>query len=795
MAQKSKIASTIFSETGSCLSPAENVALAASPFEALYPPAEKMPAIVVDCFPSLGKLAAVRFIEWVQSNPDGVISLPTGKTPEYFIKWVKHFLKGWDERDVQSELTEAGIDPTNKPEMKGLRFVQIDEFYPMDSAQANSFHYYVNKFYIGGFGLDPEKAMLIDTSRIGLRSDEKISDIWPDKQVDLTLRYRHPKGHLEERQKQVLERVDEWCMEYEEKIRRMGGVGFFLGGIGPDGHVGFNISGSDHNSTTRLCPINYETQAAAAADLGGIEIARKCLVITIGLRTITRNKDCTAIIVAAGAAKAGVVAKAIQSDTDIDVPATALQGLVNARFYLTQGAASGLVERQVELLSASESLTDKDAEKILVSLSAQKEKKLTDLSQTDCLSDRFGELLLKRRPEKLSKLAEVVNDSLIKKIEKGMDVKENKCFLHTEPHHDDIMLGYFAHVVRHFRRASNTHHFLTLTSGFTSVTNHFMAGQLSSLRIFLQNPAFRRLLDEGYFNENDAVQRNRDVWQYLDGVASRNEQTKAEGCARRLLRNLVEISDDGFALNPEYRITELETYFQDAYPGKHDPPRIQRLKGMCREWEVECLWGYYGWRCDNVRHLRLGFYTGDIFTKEPTMDVDVLPIAEAMNKTQPDIITVALDPEASGPDTHYKVLQAIAEALKIYEKQSGKKDIKIWGYRNVWYRFEPSEADIFVPVSLCMFSVLQQAFLNSFLSQRQASFPSYEHDGPFSELAQRIQVDQYQTIKTCLSREWFYNHSSPLIRATRGFVFLKEMEPQEFYQCCRELRRSIEKDS
>ena len=96
MAQKSKIASTIFSETGSCLSPAENVALAASPFEALYPPAEKMPAIVVDCFPSLGKLAAVRFIEWVQSNPEGVISLPTGKTPEYFIKWVKHFLKGWD---------------------------------------------------------------------------------------------------------------------------------------------------------------------------------------------------------------------------------------------------------------------------------------------------------------------------------------------------------------------------------------------------------------------------------------------------------------------------------------------------------------------------------------------------------------------------------------------------------------------------------------------------------------------------------------------------------------------------
>ena len=137
--------------------------------------------------------------------------------------------------------------------------------------------------------------------------------------------------------------------------------------------------------------------------------------------------------------------------------------------------------------------------------------------------------------------------------------------------------------------------------------------------------------------------------------------------------------------------------------------------------------------------------------------------------------------------THTKGIVFAIASLK-----SGKKDLKVWGYRNVWYRFDPSEANIFIPVSLCMFSVMHEAFQNAFLSQREASFPSYEHDGPFSELAQRIQVQQYQKIKTCLGREWFYNHSSPLIRATRGFVFLKEMEPEEFYQTCRELKRSIE---
>ena len=84
----------------------------------------------------------------------------------------------------------------------------------------------------------------------------------------------------------------------------MGGIGFLLGGMGPDGHIAFNTRGSDHNSTTRLTATNFETQAAAAGDLGGIEVSRSRLVITIGLGTITYNPDCASIIFAAGEAKA-----------------------------------------------------------------------------------------------------------------------------------------------------------------------------------------------------------------------------------------------------------------------------------------------------------------------------------------------------------------------------------------------------------------------------------------------------------------------------------------------------------
>ena len=93
---------------------------------------------------------------------------------------------------------------------------------------------------------------------------------------------------------------------------------------------------------------------------------------------------------------------------------------------------------------------------------------------------------------------------------------------------------------------------------------------------------------------------------------------------------------------------------------------MQTLKGTCREFEAECVWGYLGWQLPNISHLRLGFYTSDIFAPEPTHQRDVAPILALLQKLDPDVVTVALDPEASGPDTHYKVLQAVTAALQAF---------------------------------------------------------------------------------------------------------------------------------
>lgn len=770
----------------------EQTAIAASGMQAIYPPVEKIKTIIVENFPLLGKLTALRFIEWCQNNPGGVIALPTGKTPEHFIHWVNHILQNWKTAPVKKLLESYQVDPAKKPDMASFHFVQIDEFYPISSTQHNSFFYYVNKFYIRGFGLDLKKAMLINPNLIGLKEGEQLTDIWPEHKVDLSLRTRYPKTVIENKQKRVLEAVDQFCSNYENDIRKLGGIGFFLGGIGPDGHIGFNVRGSDHFCTTRLTPTNYETQAAAASDLGGIEVSRNRLVITIGLQTITYNPQATAIVIAAGEAKAGVVKDAIQSEATNRVPASVLHKLNNSAFYITKGAAKLLNERRFHMIKNMKMINEQESDRIITDLAIFKKKKLSELNKTDFTSIRSSKLLLEKKKADGPKLCADLEKRYIKRINDAMVIPKNTTFLHTAPHHDDIMLGYLPYLVRLMREGSNTHYFNYLTSGFNAVTNNFMLKEIRNANAFLKTDDFQKLLSDGYLDPSKPEFRDRDIYQYLDGVAANNDFAMREGCARRLLRNLVEIFEEDSFSNLEYRISELINYFSTQYPGKKDIPYIQQLKGMTREWEADILWGYFGFNSKSVLHSRLGFYKGDIFTEEPTVDRDVMPILDTLRKTRPDIITVAFDPEGSGPDTHYKVLQAVTEALRRYVDETGRTDIKIWGYRNVWYRFHPSEANIFVPVTHNTRAILNDAFLSSFGSQREASFPSYEFDGPFSGLAQKIQVEQYQIMKRLLGRAYFYQNKDSRIRSTRGFVFLKIMDLQEFYSRSRELRKSTE---
>ncbi|MBI5730583.1 MAG: glucosamine-6-phosphate deaminase [Ignavibacteriales bacterium] len=760
--------------------------------EFIYRPIENIPVIQVDSFPELGKLTALRFIEWVIENQDGVISLPTGKTPEHFIKWIAKILQEWETKPIQNLIKEVGINAAKKPTLANLRFVQIDEFYPIDSNQHNSFYYYIQNFYFRLWGLNPKNALLMNINEIPTAENLSLNEIFPEQKVDLSLRTRWASSRLERLQKETIEIVDEYCSNYERKIRAMGGIGFFLGGIGPDGHIGFNVQGSDHFSTTRLIQTNYETQAAAAVDLGGIEIARNRLVITIGLETIVYNPNAVALIIAAGEAKANIVRDSIQNSVSNKFPATALQKLKNARFYLTHGAALRLSERRFVEVANESPISQHSIERGVINLVVEKVKTLTQLNKEDFKENKITNLVLNSLDQSAEQITNGIKENIINRLEKGMEMKDDEVILHTAPHHDDIELAYLPYITHLVRTPSNKHHFAYLTSGFTAVTNTFMLNQMENLLNFLNPGTFAKKFNEHYFDRKNIDGKNRDVMHYLDGVAGHHRTYQNEALARRLLRNIMEVYEEESQVYLKDRVNELINYFRTQYPGKKDIAYVQKLKGMQREFESEIFWGYYGFSVEDVSHLRLGFYQGDIFTELPEMDRDVLPIFELMKKIKPTIVTVAFDPEGSGPDTHYKVMQAISEALQLYEKHSGNSNIKVWGYRNVWYRFHPAEANIYVPVSLNSFAILENTFIKSFSSQKGASFPSWEYDGPFNRLVQKIQVEQYNVLRECLGKDYFLKHPHPRIRAAKGILFLRELGLDEFYTHTRELKKVTE---
>lgn len=770
----------------------ERVALEHSGYEFIYGPDERIPSIVVPNFPALGRLTAARFLEWVLENPEGVISLPTGKTPEHFIKYTQHYLASWNRKPTRQALEALGLQTSRRPDLAGLRFVQIDEFYPIDSKQHNSFYYYVNKYYLKGFGLDRARALLIDPLKIGLPKGTRLRDVFPDLSVDLTLRIRRATSLLEKRQQEVLRAVDEFCTDYERRVRELGGIGFFLGGIGPDGHIAFNIRGSDLFSTTRLLDANYETRAAAAADLGGMEVARHKSVISIGLATITYNPDAVALVTAAGEAKAKIVARTVQSAPCNEYPGTVLSRLPHARFYLTAGAACRLTNRLFVDLQRRPEVSQEQRHRIVMDLSLATGKPIRHLCREDFQQDRFAAELLKKTGAVPNELAAQTEQRVLENLRRGHAPVENQTLLHTAPHHDDIILAYLPYVTNAVRRRSTKHCFAYMTSGFNAVTNGYMYAVVTDLLKRLEDGMFRGLVKQGFFEVDNVLARRIDTSHYFQGVARHHEERQQEATAQRLLRNVIELYEDDSLDNVRQRLTELANYFRTQYPGKKDIAVVQQLKGRMREWESDLKWAYYGFTGETVRHLRLGFYKGDIFTEPPSIERDVPPIRDLLLEIDPDIVTVAFDPEGSGPDTHYKVLQAVSAALRMYEERSGHTDVRILGYRNVWFRFHPAEANLYVPASLTHLNDLEDCFDTCFATQRSASFPSYEYDGPFSRLARKIWAKQFQQIKTFLGEDFFVYNEDHGLRACCGMVYLREMTPSEFYTRSAELRQRAE---
>ncbi|MGB4186710.1 MAG: 6-phosphogluconolactonase, partial [Limnochordia bacterium] len=126
---------------------------------------------------------------------------------------------------------------------------------------------------------------------------------------------------------------------YEEQIAAAGGIDIQVLGIGGDGHWGFNEPGSSLASRTRVVALtqktlddNYESFYKKA---GFTRDQMPKFAITMGIGTILEARS--AIMLANGAHKAEIVAKAIEGPITAQITATAM--------HLFKGSMTVILDR------------------------------------------------------------------------------------------------------------------------------------------------------------------------------------------------------------------------------------------------------------------------------------------------------------------------------------------------------------------------------------------------------------------------------------------------------------------
>ena len=135
---------------------------------------------------------------------------------------------------------------------KNVITFNLDEYYPMDKNDVNSYHHFMGIHLFNHIDIDMKNIHIPD----GIIKKDKIN---------------------------------EYCVNYEKQIVDFGGIDFQLLGIGRTGHIGFNEPGSNYSSLTRLVHLDYMTRNDARKSFYGIENV-PTTAITMGIRTIRKSK-------------------------------------------------------------------------------------------------------------------------------------------------------------------------------------------------------------------------------------------------------------------------------------------------------------------------------------------------------------------------------------------------------------------------------------------------------------------------------------------------------------------------
>jgi glucosamine-6-phosphate deaminase len=494
---------------------------------------------------------------------------------------------------------------------EGLSFENVitfnlDEYYPMAKNNIQSYYYFMHEHLFNYINIKPENVHIPN----GLVSTEDLH---------------------------------QYCVDYEEKIKSVGGIDFQLLGIGRTGHIGFNEPGSHFNSGTRSITLDHITRVDAASSFLGIDnVPRKA--ITMGIGTVRNAKRI--VLLAWGINKAEIIKNTIEGEINPNVPATYLQEHNNATFVLDTEASSNLTRIKTPWL-------------------------VTNCIWTEAL--KFKAVVW---------LSELVNKPILKLTAKDYNDNGMSSLLAEEGTAYDLNIKMF----------NKLQHSITGWPGGKANaddTNRPERALPKSKRVIIFSPhpdddvismggTFDRLIEQGHDVHV--------VYQTSGNIAVSDEEA-------------LKFAEISLSLHPESNSTQkIVEYLKQKQ--KHDiaPVEVRRLKGLIRRNESYAATRYLGLADENVHFLDLPFYETGTTKKKALSDEDIKKTCDIIENIKPHQIYAAGD-LADPHGTHKVCLDAILNALEKLKSKPFMKACWVWLYRGAWHEWEAYEIDMAVPMS------------------------------------------------------------------------------------------------
>jgi glucosamine-6-phosphate deaminase len=168
-----------------------------------------------------------------------VLGLPTGSSP------------------LLTYVELIRLNREKKISFKNVITFNMDEYVGLPEDHPESYHYYMNSNFFDRIDIPRENINFLDGNA-------------PD--------------------------LEKNCREYEQKIKDVGGVELFLGGIGADGHIAFNEPGSSLASRTRIKTLSYDTILANSRFFNDDFSKVPTTALTVGVGTVMDAREVLIII-------------------------------------------------------------------------------------------------------------------------------------------------------------------------------------------------------------------------------------------------------------------------------------------------------------------------------------------------------------------------------------------------------------------------------------------------------------------------------------------------------------------